>query len=226
VVGKQQIAPIVASRNNGIVLARRRANLGGQRTRTVIQKALVELADTKAFDRISVGEISHRAVINRATFYRYYKDKYDLVEQIFKSALRRLMLDMGPPVVVLDSRDLDRVLDDDRVTDAWMRLFEHFASHARIYMSMFEGKAGVWFQSRMREDLMGFFKGRIRGRPHHGGDRQVPSQVARCFYASAIVGVVYFWLAGGTKHTAAQMAVWFRQIAYRGFIRTIAGLPV
>ena len=220
----RQTRSSVAVRNEQPLPTARHADLRSQRTRAFIKAALLELAQTKSFDRISVQEIARRALVNRATFYRYYPDKYRLVEEIFKAALHKLALEMGSPLVVQEAADLARALGSVRIQQAWVNLFEHFAAHSRIYVAILTGKGGVWFQARMREDLMQFFKGRIRGRTARPDPEQVPAQVARCFYASAIVGVVYWWLVGGLRHPPQKVATWFRQIAYKGFIGSLAGL--
>ena len=52
----------------------------------------------------------------------------------------------------------------------------------------------------------------------------VPVEVAQCFFASAILGVVQLWLEGGKKHSAFQVATWFRRIAFKGYVGALAGL--
>ncbi|GHO49828.1 TetR family transcriptional regulator [Ktedonospora formicarum] len=44
------------------------------------------------FGAITVGDIVKRAMINRATFYRHYQDKYYLVVKIFEEAANHLSL--------------------------------------------------------------------------------------------------------------------------------------
>lgn len=52
------------------------------KTRQNIENSLLELLDTKEFKDITIQDILDKALINRSTFYRHYKDKYDLIEQI------------------------------------------------------------------------------------------------------------------------------------------------
>jgi hypothetical protein len=53
---------------------------------------------------------------------------------------------------------------------------------------------------------------------------QVDPEVARCFFASATIGITYFCLKGGMRHSAAQMETWFRLMVYKGYMGVIAGL--
>lgn len=65
------------------------------RTRKDIREALIKLLIKKDFDDISIIEICETALITRATFYKYYEDKYHLVscliddykDLLFKSTL-------------------------------------------------------------------------------------------------------------------------------------------
>lgn len=54
------------------------------RTRRCIVNAMVELLREKSFDDISVTDVSERAMITRATFYKYYEDKYHLIKSIIQ----------------------------------------------------------------------------------------------------------------------------------------------
>ena len=48
--------------------------------------AFFSLLDEFSFDEITVTQIITEANINRSTFYRHYKDKYDILDQMLKSA--------------------------------------------------------------------------------------------------------------------------------------------
>lgn len=52
------------------------------KTKNTIKNAFVMLINKKSFYAITIQNILDVALINRKTFYNYYKDKYDLAEQI------------------------------------------------------------------------------------------------------------------------------------------------
>ena len=56
-------------------------------TRDIIKNAVAEgtkdLMRVKTIDRISVQEICEKTGLNRRTFYRYFRDKYEVVEWIY-----------------------------------------------------------------------------------------------------------------------------------------------
>jgi len=223
-MGKKQVLESVARRNGRTAVTTREGDLQGRRTRVFIQNALIELTEKKGFDGISVRDISRKALINRATFYRHYRDKYHLVEEIFRDAVEKMRSDMGAPHVFRDMCDLSRGLADKKAQAGWVSLFEHFASNSRMYTALLSGKGSAWFHARMTDSLMKFLAWGIRGEPRHKVLPGVPPDIARCFFACATIGVAHQWLVGGMKHSAPEMARWFRHVAYFGFVGTIAGI--
>lgn len=57
-------------------------NTHAKRMRQLICDTMISLLEEKEFSKITVQDILNRAEIQRATFYRYYKDKYEVVEVI------------------------------------------------------------------------------------------------------------------------------------------------
>lgn len=54
------------------------------------------MIEERHFDTITVGEIAERAMVSRSVFYRYYQDKYDLVEKIFEEMVTTVVRDIDP----------------------------------------------------------------------------------------------------------------------------------
>ncbi|WP_236065169.1 TetR/AcrR family transcriptional regulator [Reticulibacter mediterranei] len=72
-------------------------DLRARRTRKLLRDALMALIEERGFDALTVGEIAARAMVSRAAFYRYYQDKYDLIEQIFEEEMQTLTRNLGSP---------------------------------------------------------------------------------------------------------------------------------
>jgi len=60
------------------------------RTRQLIKEAFSVLLQKKGFDAITIKDIAQEAVINRATFYAHYEDKYALLEEIIEQAFHKM----------------------------------------------------------------------------------------------------------------------------------------
>ncbi len=52
-----------------------------------LRNGLLSLIGKSAFDKITVNDICDASMINRMTFYKHYKDKYDLLDDCIKYTL-------------------------------------------------------------------------------------------------------------------------------------------
>ncbi len=96
------------------------SDLRVRRSQKFLRDALIELIEERGFDTVTVGEITERAMVSRATFYRLYQDKYDLVEQIYAEAIQALFDAISEPTT-------------EHPPKIWVRFFEHIADYERLY---------------------------------------------------------------------------------------------
>lgn len=60
-----------------------------QFTKKAIINSFYKLLEKKSFEKISVKDIVEDCGVNRKTFYYYFSDIYDLVEQVFRLELKK-----------------------------------------------------------------------------------------------------------------------------------------
>lgn len=60
-------------------------------TKKAIKTTFLELLNTKTLDKITVKDIVSACEINRNTFYYYYADIYDLLEQLFQEETEKVL---------------------------------------------------------------------------------------------------------------------------------------
>ncbi|GCE07104.1 TetR/AcrR family transcriptional regulator [Dictyobacter aurantiacus] len=189
--------------------------LRAQRTHKLLREALVELLSEQHFESITVGELAQRAMINRATFYRHYLDKYDLVEKIFEEAAYELNSTIGPPRVGLDG------IDGDQPPEAWVAFFEHVAQHRRLYGALLGKNGSSWFTRSMREYTIGIMEERERLRTRLPGVRRgqeaMPREVALAFSANLLISTLTWWLESESSYSPREMATWFRRFLFSGY---------
>lgn len=63
-------------------------------TKEIIAESLVELAEKKAIDKISVKEIADNAGVSTVTFYNHFQDKYDLLAWIYNYQAEEIVDDI------------------------------------------------------------------------------------------------------------------------------------
>ena len=173
------------------------SNVRVRRTKILLREALIELIEERGFEALTIGELTERAMVSRAAFYRNYQDKYDLVEQIFEEAMSALLNVVGE-------------LGLEHPTESWVTFFEHIAQYERLYRALLGRKGSPWFVRKMRASLAGLVK--ERGRLPHGPDASarpvhtfsdefVPDLVSTMF-----VEAITWWLEQGRPYTPREIA--------------------
>ncbi|MEV4116928.1 TetR/AcrR family transcriptional regulator [Nonomuraea sp. NPDC049695] len=161
-----------------------RENVRVRRTRTLLRQALVELIEEHGFERLTVGQITERAMVSRAAFYRNYRDKYQLVEQIFDEAMGELLGTMtdhpGTPVL-----------------ERWTGFFEHIDHYHRLYGALLGSNGSTWFARRMQATLADMTAQHL---PKAPGDL-VPTLLGGMFLQAII-----WWLDTGRQVPAREIA--------------------
>jgi len=173
------------------------SNLRVRRTQKLLREALIELIEERSFEALTIGEITERAMVSRAAFYRNYQDKYDLVEQIFEEAMSALLNAVGE-------------LGREHPAEVWVAFFEHIAQYERLYRALLGSKGSPWFVRKMRASLADLIK--ERGHLPHGldasahpvhafSDEFVPDLVSTMF-----VEAITWWLEQGRPCSAREIA--------------------
>src|SRR5215472_18213541 len=122
-------------------MTREHTDLRVRRTHALLRKTLIDLIAEKGFDAVTVGDIAERAMVNRATFYRHYPDKYALVTSIFEEAVNQMLREIPLPeslevAIPAWGTSRDEASQLEAAVAVWSVLFEHLARHARLYRVM------------------------------------------------------------------------------------------
>ena len=159
-----------------------RENVRVRRTRTLLRQALVELIEERGFERLTVGEITERAMVSRAAFYRNYRDKYQLVELIFDEAMSEVLSALG---------------EDRPVLDRWTGFFEHIDTYHRLYGALLGRRGSPWFADRMRSELAQMTTAHLS----QDADGLVPTLLGGMFVQS-----ITWWLDNDRPSAPAEIA--------------------
>jgi AcrR family transcriptional regulator len=185
------------------------------RTLDSIQSALVALLAKKGLDSVTVGDIARRAKVNRTTFYRHYRDKYNLLESILTKAIDELDESMGPPQLARKRFALDEV------PEPWIKLFEQIEENADLYRAILHSSGGAAFQAHLRTQVEHLLQERSPVSPslkkRSTTNDVVPPEIVAAFSASLFVGVALWWLEFGTASSPSQIASWLRKFFLYGF---------
>jgi AcrR family transcriptional regulator len=166
-----------------------------QRTRKLIQEAFIALTVERGFAAVTVRDITERAMINRSTFYRYYLDKYDLLDAF-----------------------ANQVLGDEAAADGEeagehpgpVRLLRRVRQHADFYRVMLGTKGDPYFADLFRQNTEKRFRSWLQG----NDDPNAPPLDLRVRYvAYAGVGAILWWLEQAPETSPEQLARWLSQLS-------------
>jgi AcrR family transcriptional regulator len=177
-------------------MTQKNENLRMKRTRILLREALIALIEERGFDSLTIGELTERAMVSRAAFYRNYQDKYDLVEQIFEETMSMLFEAIGE-------------FGREHPMDVWVRFFAQIAQYDRLYRALLGNKGSPWFARKMRLRLAELIKEHGSLEVAHGpvmpahpfSDMFVPDLVS-----AMIVEAITWWLEQGQPYTPGELA--------------------
>jgi len=167
-------------------------NLRVRRTQKLLREALVDLIEERGFEALTVGEITDRAMISRATFYRNYQDKYDLVEQIFSEAMGTMFTAISEP-------------GTEHPPAIWVKFFEHIAEYERLYRALLGRKGSSWFVLKMRSSMSELLK-EYEKLPFHQsaiGSKNSPikDDFLNDLVSTLLVETIVWWLEKGKPYS-------------------------
>ncbi len=180
-----------------------------RRTRKLLQKALLETTTEKGFAHVTVRDITERAMVNRATFYRHYEDKYDLLAQYMRELSRLIDSTDGET-----APEVQPVQSSDAPPAGLIKLLRHMQANADFYRVMLgkQGDPAFCAQSFRNYIEQGFRRMLSSQAPQVDPDRP-PVDLTVSYVLSAGVGAIAWWLEDDQPCSPEQMAVWIYQLS-------------
>lgn len=79
------------------------------RTRRMLVQAMSELLEKKELQAVTISDIAERAMINRATFYAHFADKYDLFAYIVRDFFNGVLQEEVSDTAVFNRENLEKL---------------------------------------------------------------------------------------------------------------------
>lgn len=150
-------------------------------TKNNLKDAFWKLYEQKAVERITIKQITELAGYNRGTFYLYYKDVYDIFEQIEDE-----MLSYFDESFKLLPANIHKM----KIQDLMKFVIELYEPHNK-HMSVLLGEnSSQRFENKLKEKIKGsiniFFK------LNHDG-KSLEAEYMIEFYVSGLLSVIKMW---------------------------------
>jgi AcrR family transcriptional regulator len=175
-----------------------------QRTRQMLQKALIELISERGYDAITVEEIADRANIGRTTFYLHYNSKDELFISCHETIVSKFRVG---PLHPLSREELLSIEAPQSMTSA----YEHLEDARALLYSVFHGKDSLLILRRMREWSARDIEANLRA-AFPDAESTISLSVLANYLAAAQIGLVQWWLEKRQPYTLENLAQTFHRL--------------
>ena len=166
-----------------------------RRTRRLLANALVELTLERPFDTVTVRDLTDRANIGYATFFRHYSGKEELLRAMLQEVLAEL-LDLLEPHL------------GENPSQAALVVFRHAQQNADLYRLLLRtGHSIDLLPEAVRVGVQSIRRG-------YGGrtDSRVPFEVAAQHLVRSFVNLIDWWLENDLPYSAERMGEIYTEI--------------
>lgn len=175
-----------------------------QRTRELLQKALIELIAERGYDDVTIQNIVDRANIGRTTFYLHYNSKDALFVSCHEAIVSKFRIGALHP---LSREELLAPEAPHQMTVAYRHLED-----ARVLLySVFQGKDNLIILRRIRDSSAREIEANLRA-AFAAGESIVPLDVMANFLAGAQITLIQWWLEKRQSHSLESLAQTFHRL--------------
>lgn len=178
-----------------------------KRTKKALRDSLFKLLENKSINEITVTELTTLADINRATFYFYYTDLIDMLQQIQNEAyedFRQVIEEASPSVSTIEG-----------FTDYAETLFSFCKEHETLCRFIINNDVNNQLYSYIRS-LM------LTNIPNTKEifDENNPARYLSNFVLTAMIGIMIDWMDDGMKIPAHELAELCANVYINGSFKT------
>lgn len=155
-----------------------------------LQQALILLLDNEIFERITVSKICQQVAVNRSTFYNYYNNQYELLEDAYDYLTSLFVTEFEKYQADFNMTDETRLIDD-----AYLISYLTFVKdHQRIYKIYLEHEQNFHHKERFDRLVSHVFTPFYYA---HSVTNKVKMTYMANFFLAGITQVIRGWISNG-----------------------------
>lgn len=181
-----------------------------QRTRQLLNQALMALIVEVGYDAITVQNIIDRANLGRSTFYAHYQDKDDLLLSGMEEVVHSLIWgDEDSPVEDEGQRESRRILSA-------LPVFRHAQEQYDLHKAIVGGRGIDVIIKTIQDHLSSHIQEQIERLVPQGQTPTVPPVVMANYLAGSLMTLLKWWLDNDMPYPPERMDEMFQQLAMPG----------
>ncbi len=179
------------------------------RTRKLMQEALMALIVEKGYEAITVQDILDRADVGRSTFYAHYRDKDELLLSGFEQ-LRTLFEQQQQSLLAAkhggNGPEFNIILE----------LFRHTGQHHKLYKAIAGGQSGEMILNYLHRYLYDMLIVPHAALMKNKKAPPVPIEITTHWLVSSLLALITWWLDNNMPYSAEKMDELFRKLTMPG----------
>jgi AcrR family transcriptional regulator len=188
-----------------------------QRTRQLLERALLELIEERNYESITIQQITDRANVGRATFYLHYRDK----EQLLLATIQRLQEDLAWQLEPLRPADF---LQERPVLNE--QIFRHVERYRHLYEVLLSERGAALARHR----LMAYLTSQVEHfllRPLLAlvGEPAVPTSLLASYVSGTLYTAITWWLEHPGQNTPEEMGQLVRKLTLPAIFAVLGVAP-
>jgi AcrR family transcriptional regulator len=160
-----------------------------QRTKRHLRQGLIDLTLAEGFDNITIRDITRRANVGYATFFRHYKGKDELLLDVLDYLLEEIQTLLQPALDTADSGASGTLI------------FTHVRENERLYRVLLSSDGNHFILNRIRLAGVQNVLAQQTPLPHSA----VPAEIAANHMVNATITLIQWWLNNDMPYPPEQM---------------------
>ena len=180
-----------------------------QRTRQLLQDAVVSLIEEKGYEAVTVQDILDRANLGRSTFYAHFRDKEDLLLSSFENV--RSAFDKRHQEILSHKSEAANIHWE--MSIVW---FQHAQSSRQLYKALVGKQAGDIHVKYIHKYLSALLREHMGLSASAGKGGATLRDIAVYWTVSSLLALTAWWLDHDLPYTAEQIDDIFKQLTRPG----------
>ena len=175
-------------------------------TKNIIKTTFLSLLEEKDIKKITVSEICKLSDINRATFYRYYLDVYDLLDKIQED-------------FIIELKSASNNEDTYTVSTFSKELLNVFVENKELVRILFNTNNNLYFLNDILS--VAYEKCKKKWSSDLPNLSEEDMEYASVFIFNGALGVINFWVKNDFDKSVDEISLIIEQLSYYGTKRFI-----
>ncbi|GEP83815.1 TetR family regulatory protein [Staphylococcus piscifermentans] len=161
-----------------------------RRTTKSISSAFIQLLKTYSIEEITIQQIADEADINRATFYKYYTDKYHLLTALEDNEIQNIKKHINYNALSTFRERNEKSLND-LFNGVPQNIVEIILKNIELYEVLFNMKRRSAIEDKLSDTIAQNLTTILNNEKNIN---TIPYRYFHCFIAGAIISTIKFWV--------------------------------